>query len=352
MPWRNSFRYYRLIRESLHRVLSEFLSARSGGDTTFAGHPLARFIRNDARNTVLNTAKTLYQNPDTLIAKGSAGDVQRWTHTPWIAVMDERETATVQEGIYIVYLVASDCKDAYLTINQGCTTLYQSTQSHKEKTAKAELLRRAAVMQSRLPDLKRLPDQKIDLRPTGWRARLYEAGTVAAVRYQAFNLPSESALKEDLREALIAYDTLIHAGAWTPDDDIIEQAKETHCATSLIEAKNYRQHRKIERAPRNSDKVKRVLGTVCMGCDLKMSDMYGPVAEGYIEAHHLKPLSEYADGEVIKLNPHQDFAVLCPNCHKIIHRMKGVSDINELRKVIRMQQHTHSKQADEIDRKR
>lgn len=157
------------IRGALDRIFREFLDARAGGDATFAGHPLAHFIRNDARDAILDAAKAASASPATLIGKGSAGDVQRWTHTPWIAVMDRRETDTVQEGVYVVYLVATDCADAYLTINQGCTTVYQSAIRNKEETARAELLRRADAMRRRLPRMRRLTATDIDLKPTGWR---------------------------------------------------------------------------------------------------------------------------------------------------------------------------------------
>lgn len=99
-----------MLRTALNRILDEYMDARAGGDDAFAGHRLATYIRGDARDTVLAAAKSVSANDVSLIAKGSAGDVNRWTHTPWIAVMDKRDTDSVREGVYVVYLVATDCE--------------------------------------------------------------------------------------------------------------------------------------------------------------------------------------------------------------------------------------------------
>ncbi|MFZ4604444.1 MAG: HNH endonuclease, partial [Caulobacterales bacterium] len=109
--------------------------------------------------------------------------------------------------------------------------------------------------------------------------------------------------------------------------------EESGRAYTLEEARKYRQHRKIERA--RTDKVKAALGTRCMGCDVSLGEVYGAVADGYIEAHHLKPLSTYGAGERVVLDTRRDFAVLCANCHRVIHRMEDASDVQGLRAIIR-----------------
>ena len=100
---------------------------------------------------------------------------------------------------------------------------------------------------------------------------------------------------------------------------------------SLIEAKRYRQHRSIERQSKHSRAVRKALGTKCMGCERELGDVYGPIGEGLIHAHHLTPLSRLADEATVQLDPDSDFAVLCPNCHAIIHRMDDVSDVAGVR---------------------
>ena len=54
-------------------------------------------------------------------------------------------------------------------------------------------------------------------------------------------------------------------------------------------------------------------------------------ADGYIQIHHVKPVSEY-EGEVDVAN---DLVPLCANCHAMAHRSKTtVTSIEELRALI------------------
>lgn len=52
--------------------------------------------------------------------KGSVG-VGRATKTPWIAIMDKDITHSTREGVYLVFLLSTDYKHVYLTLNQGTT---------------------------------------------------------------------------------------------------------------------------------------------------------------------------------------------------------------------------------------
>jgi len=64
----------------------------------------------------------------------------------------------------------------------------------------------------------------------------------------------------------------------------------------------------------------------CEACGADMGDVYGPLGEGYIEAHHRVPVARLKDGEKTKLS---DLAALCPNCHRMIHRndLMSVEDL-------------------------
>ncbi len=80
-----------------------------------------------------------------------------------------------------------------------------------------------------------------------------------------------------------------------------------------------RSHLRFERP--NSKKVKAALGYVCQMCNVDLETVYGKVGRGYIEAHHLRPVAENS-GSRVTLDIRKDFAVLCPNCHRMIHRAK------------------------------
>jgi len=257
-----------------------------------------------------------------------------WAHTSWLAVLDPAVTTTVQDGLYAVYLLSTDGKHLFLTLNQGCTTLKDAVGI---PAAREELRRRAALMRGRIQNTAvRLRADDIALNSRLWRARLYEAGNVMSVKYDALNLPAEPELVADLREALHLYRLIRIGGAWTAEDDILEDAKADGLdeAISIEQAKRYRQHKHIERHPGHARIVKRLLGTRCMGCDQEMAEIYGSLAQGLIHAHHLAPLATLELDQKIKLDPKRDFAVLCPNCHAVIHRMQDVSDLPGLRAMI------------------
>ena len=64
----------------------------------------------------------------------------------------------------------------------------------------------------------------------------------------------------------------------------------------------------------------------CEACGTDMGERYGPLGEGYIEAHHRIPVASLKAGETTRLS---DLAALCPNCHRMIHRndLMSVEDL-------------------------
>jgi len=64
------------------------------------------------------------------------------------------------------------------------------------------------------------------------------------------------------------------------------------------------------------------------------SRVYGPLGAGFIEAHHLVPLSQLK-GQIISLDPSKDFAVLCSNCHSMIHKFEKPHDVQAFKTLLR-----------------
>lgn len=62
-------------------------------------------------------------------------------------------------------------------------------------------------------------------------------------------------------------------------------------------------------------------GCKCAACGFDFSLKYGERGEGYIEVHHIVPISQR--GGSYKLNPETDLIPLCANCHRMIHRYKN-----------------------------
>jgi len=51
-------------------------------------------------------------------------------------------------------------------------------------------------------------------------------------------------------------------------------------------------------------------------------------------AHHLRPIATFEEGIAVKYDVAMDFAVLCLNCHRMIHRLADPSDLVAFREFI------------------
>jgi predicted HNH restriction endonuclease len=90
-------------------------------------------------------------------------------------------------------------------------------------------------------------------------------------------------------------------------------------------------HVTCERSQKNRELAIEIHGTICAGCTFNFDETYGKdYAKGYIQIHHLKPLSEH-EGAVA---PATDLVPLCANCHTMAHkRRKTVTPIEELKEL-------------------
>ena len=94
----------------------------------------------------------------------------------------------------------------------------------------------------------------------------------------------------------------------------------------------YRLHRLSERDPRmakkKKDHVKRTTGRLaCEVCEVDFEKRYGDIGAGFIECHHLVPLSEGKE----RVTSLSDLALLCPNCHSMIHKTDPLETPEQLR---------------------
>lgn len=72
----------------------------------------------------------------------------------------------------------------------------------------------------------------------------------------------------------------------------------------------------------------------CEVCDFDFFVNYGELGEGFIEAHHTKAVSEMAEGERTDV---KDIAMVCSNCHSMLHRRKPWLNRDELKKIMAYQ---------------
>lgn len=66
---------------------------------------------------------------------------------------------------------------------------------------------------------------------------------------------------------------------------------------------------------------------VCQVCTFDFSRRYGVIGQGYIEAHHVIPVSELGPGA--QTRP-EEIALVCANCHRMLHRRRPWLKMSEL----------------------
>jgi len=92
-------------------------------------------------------------------------------------------------------------------------------------------------------------------------------------------------------------------------------------------------NKQIERNQTLANKVKKIHKYICQACSFNFEKVYGEIGKNYIEAHHLTPVTALKGKKVLK-DPKKDFAVLCSNCHRMIHKTNFVDNIEKFKKIV------------------
>jgi 5-methylcytosine-specific restriction protein A len=97
----------------------------------------------------------------------------------------------------------------------------------------------------------------------------------------------------------------------------------------------FRQHRARERDPeitrlKKAAAMEQSGRLECEVCGFDFANSYGQLGHGFIECHHRAPLS--ATGE--RTTRLADLALVCPNCHRILHRSSQALTVEALKEVV------------------
>lgn len=194
------------LRDALARILADYPAAR---DEPFKDHPLAGFIRRDARRAVHGALPA----PGPTIAVRASVGRSKWVTVPWIAVFDTAVTRSATRGFYVVYLFSADMRRAYLSLVTGTAAIRKAYGDEA-----SDVLRdRAWLLARRAEDLGHsLPRAPIDLASDAQLPRDYERAHAGGFAYEADALPDEAAMRADLARAADAYAALVRASGWMP----------------------------------------------------------------------------------------------------------------------------------------
>ena len=92
---------------------------------------------------------------------------------------------------------------------------------------------------------------------------------------------------------------------------------------------------KIERNPKLRKACIQYHGTTCKCCGFNYGSVYGELGKGYIQVHHIVPLS-HSPGKR-EVDPIKDLTPLCADCHVMLHRRRGeLILVEDLQEIIRL----------------
>ncbi|HYG41484.1 MAG TPA: DUF3578 domain-containing protein, partial [Bordetella sp.] len=218
-------------------------------------------------------------------------------------------------------------KGVYLSLNQGIT----EAKTFYKGNAKTALNARSANFRAMLGgQLSGFPALEIDLAASSASSdtAFYEAGNICAKFYSAMRLPREDQLVADLHAMLQLYAALV--GEVTNLEAGTIQEGDEPPGMHYEDASRFRMHKRIERNTKLVHQVKNALGYTCQICSINFDKLYGDIGKDYIEAHHLTPLASLK-GQKVAMHPKKDFAVLCANCHRMIHRSGCVANLEKFK---------------------
>lgn len=90
--------------------------------------------------------------------------------------------------------------------------------------------------------------------------------------------------------------------------------------------------RRYERSRLNRKVAIEFHGRICRVCKFSFDDIYGSLSKGYIEIHHLVPVSQMEGPK--PLDPREDLVPLCANCHRMVHKAWPPLSPERLRQII------------------
>ncbi len=70
----------------------------------------------------------------------------------------------------------------------------------------------------------------------------------------------------------------------------------------------------------------------CEACGFDFSSVYGILGKGFCEVHHRTPLAKLPGQRLTSLD---DLAIVCSNCHRMLHHSKCELSVGELKGIIR-----------------
>lgn len=118
------------------------------------------------------------------------------------------------------------------------------------------------------------------------------------------------------------------------DEDVLDEIDSYEAKEGRV---SYRLHKHLERDRKiialKKEKVLKEKGKLeCEACSFDFQASYGIRGQGCIDAHHMNPVHAMEEGSVTTMD---DLALLCSNCHRMVHIAKPWLTLDELRQLLK-----------------
>lgn len=212
---------------------------------------------------------------------------------------------------------------------------YSISQTHSELIELSEIFNRLPIHTER-------PDQGKFRNPNGVYMKLCNFLRFDP-NYQGKGLSAGGKLEEVIWKQFSSDKTQLRQLAKLIAESVLENKAEIHDNYRVFTDEDeedffegkvlYRRHRRRERnqslVEKAREKRKKEVGKLrCDICNFDFSFTYGELGQDYIECHHTKPVSELEDKHKTRI---EDLALVCSNCHRMLHRKRPWLSIEELK---------------------
>ncbi len=324
------------LREALIKISSEFQKERlktvvpKKPPKIPPGNILANYIRREIPIIISSIFKNTLL--DDMIVDASPGD-GNWAETPWIAILNKsvclkpNGKISAEMGFYPVYAVSKNEKLILLGLGQGETNVrlnYPKNVDHILKTRAIYLNKKLPEHKNFFKDISATVLEKENIKRERW-VKSCAFGKI----YKTKNLPSEQELREDFVQMIDLYRKAIERGGVSEGLNTLNTLDQEQASIGY-EKKIIRhinlENQIIQTDPKFIKKLKKDKNYTCEACGFRYDKIYINYSEkkDYIEAHHIEPkfkVKSKVDLDKKLQRSADDFAMLCANCHRMIHRM-------------------------------
>lgn len=173
----------------------------------------------------------------------------------------------------------------------------------------------------------------IETEREGWKDKKGSPNKLSGVSLEVFSRFDQLS-ENEIWERITKYSNLKIKNYKDIFEDLIaveESEKEVNTSKTEGGIKVYIS-KKVERDPSLRNDAFKIHGYNCMVCKFNFQENYGDWGRDWAEVHHLKAIADKKKEKTIT-DPKTDLAVLCANCHRMIHRKKNKAlTIEELKR--------------------